>query len=104
MNPILLFAIAGVLTFALRVSLVVAGDRPALRGVVADHAPLVTPAVLSAILASALLVSERGVGPAEPAAAIAVAAGALAVTRHGNVLMALVVGFPVYWLGTALGL
>ncbi|MEM9132364.1 MAG: AzlD domain-containing protein [Actinomycetota bacterium] len=104
MNPILLFALAGVITFAIRASLVVAGDRPALQGVVASHAPLVAPAVLSAIVASALLVSDEGIGPADPAAVVAVIAGAVAVHRQGNAFTALLVGLPVYWACTALGL
>ena len=38
MNTVLLFALAGAVTFGIRASLVVAGDRPAVQGVVSSHA------------------------------------------------------------------
>ena len=61
MTTVAAFAIAGVITYLLRCSMVLFGNRLASSTVAESTISLVTPAVLSAIVASALLL-EHGDG------------------------------------------
>lgn len=102
MSTWLVMALAGLGTYLLRVSLVVAHDRFGTPRWLAPHLRMVGPSVLAAILMSSLAVAQdTRTGPAA-AEIVAVTAAYLAVRRWGNVSLALVVGFPVYWLHLAL--
>ena len=65
---------------------------------------LVSPDVLSAMIASALLLDHSQVVSPRIAETLAIGAAMLAVRRTGNVSAALAIGMPVYWLATALGI
>jgi branched-subunit amino acid transport protein len=97
------FLVAAIVTYALR-SCVTVIDRP-----VPDRLDriggLVTPAILGAMVASSLLLNgpERQVGWPSPAVAAAVVASFITTRLRRNVALGLAVGFPVFWLGSLLG-
>ncbi|MEM7273335.1 MAG: AzlD domain-containing protein [Actinomycetota bacterium] len=101
---VLTFALAGLLTYFLRVTMVLAGERPGLTDLVSTRATLIPPAVLAAIVAGALLVQAGRPVPPALIELLAVAAAVAAVRRTGNVGAAILVGLPVYWIGVAVGL
>ena len=101
-NAVLAFSVAGAVTFLLRSSMILAGmgtgsPRPA------RWIALVTPAVLTAMLVSALVVDHGVVTRPPIAEPLAILAAVVGVRRFGNVSVALAVGLPVYWLAHALG-
>lgn len=104
MNTMTVFALAAIATYVLRSLVILAGDRvaqsPALESVIG----LVSPAVLAAIVASALLVHGGSVAVPDPAGLAAVLGALVAVRRTGNVAAALFIGLPIYWLGALVGL
>lgn len=102
MTAVLAFTIAAAVTFLLRSSMTLVGVTAASSRVRAQVA-LVSPAVLTAMIASALFLDhDQFVWP--PAGeALAIGSAALAVSRTGNVAVAMAVGLPVYWLGGAFG-
>ena len=103
MTAVLAFTIAAVVTFLLRSSMTVAGvtfASPRVRAQVA----LVSPAVLTAMIASALFLDHAAVLVWPSAGeALAIGSAALAVRKTGNAAVAMAVGLPVYWLSGALG-
>lgn len=104
MTVFITFAVAGFVTFLLRSSMVLFGARLLDSPRVAPAIALVAPAVLAAIIASALFIDNGHIGVPRPIAAVAIGGGALAVYRTKNVSAALFVGLPIYWLGVAAGL
>lgn len=104
MNPILVFALAGLATYLLRSSLVVAGGVVRSGGWLEQRIAFVGPSVLAALIASSLFLTGTGPTFGRPAEILAVAAGFGIVAKTENVGLALVVGLPVYWVATALGL
>jgi branched-subunit amino acid transport protein len=90
----------GVGTYALRASMfVILGDRSLPRWTDAPLA-LVAPAAIAALVASMTL--TRGGHPeAAPIAELVAVAGAFITTRRtGNVMHAIVVGLPIFWVAT----
>ncbi len=104
MNPILIFAIAGLATYALRSALIVGDGLVAPDGWVGQRIAFVGPAVLSALVAASLFIDHDGPTIGHPAEILAVAAAFGVVVKTDNVGLALVIGLPVYWLASALGL
>lgn len=104
MSTIVIFALAAAGTYLLR-SLVVFGSAigagQSMRGTSID---LVSPAVLGAIVVSALFVDESGPTTADPAALLAVAGAVLAARRTNNAGTALLVGLPLYWVAALVGI
>ena len=104
MSTWLVMVLAGLGTYLLRVSMVVAHDRFGTPRWLESNLRLIGPSVLAAILVSSLILSHgHRTGP-RVSEVIAVTAAYVAVRRRGTVSAALVVGFPVYWLCLALPL
>lgn len=101
MNAIAIFAVAGMITFVLRSSMVLFGDRLNSSAIVESAIGLVSPAVLAAIIASALLLDRGHVVQPDIAGILAVAGAVVAVRRTSNVSLALAVGLPIYWCCSA---
>lgn len=104
MNPILVFALAGLATYLLRSSLVMAGCVVRSGGRLERHIEFVGPSVLAALVASSLFLAGGSPTFGRPAEILAVVAGFGIVAKTDNVGLALVVGLPVYWAAAALGL
>lgn len=104
MNPIIVFALAGLATYVLRSSLVMGGRVVRHGGWLEQRIAFVGPSVLAALVASSLFLTDGDPTFGRPAEILAVAAGFGVVARTDNVGLALVVGLPVYWAATALGL
>ena len=104
MTALIVFAAIGVGTFLIRSSMFIAlGDRTL--PVWLDQAmALVGPAAIAALVASAALTSDGRVEALPLSELLAIAAGFLVVHRTGNVLHALLVGFPMLWLLASAGL
>lgn len=102
MNVMMTMVLAGVGTYLLRAALVALPDGVALPSPLTQRLPLIGPAVLAAIVASALVGADRGLPV--PAEGLAVVAAFLAVRRFGNPGVALLVGLPIYWGLSAVGL
>lgn len=101
MTAVIAFSIAAAVTFLLRSSMTWAGGAVASPRVAAWIA-LVTPAVLTAMVASALVLDHGVVHRPGVADATAVVVAIVAVRRTGNVSTALLVGLPVYWSASML--
>ena len=102
MTAVVAFWLAAVVTYLLRsgTTLTRTGSsdpRPA------SWIALVTPAVLTAMLASALLLDHGELVRPRLAELLAVLAAIVGVRRTANVSVALAVGLPVFWLVGALG-
>ena len=103
MDVIMMFAMAAIGTYLVRVSLVFAGARQV--APVVDRAiGLISPAVLAGIVAGALLVDARTFAWPGGIEVAALAVAVAATRRTGNVAAALGWGLPIYWCGTILGL
>lgn len=99
MTTIAAFAVAGVITYLLRCSMLLFGN-PLGSSVVAESAiKLVTPAVLTAIVASALLLQHGEFVRPDVPSVLAVIAAVVVVRRTSQVGLALAVGLPMYWFG-----
>lgn len=95
---------AAACTYLLRISMVVVLAGRQLPASLEHQLRLAGPAVLAAVVASALFVSD-GAAQAAPASHLAaVVAAGLVVRRTGRSLHALLVGLPVAALATLLGL
>lgn len=97
MSVFAIFAVAGSITYALRCSMVVLGDRLHSSAIVESTIGLVSPAVLCAIIVSALVLDQGRIVAPDLAGVLAVVAAVVAVRRTSNVSMALAVGLPAYW-------
>lgn len=104
MSTIALFAAAGLITFGLRTGLVIGGAARPLPDRFQSAIGFIPPAVLAAIVAGGLFVTDHRVEMPRLAELAAIAAGVVAVRRYDNVGFALLVGLPTYWLASALGL
>ena len=104
MTTLIAFALAALVTYLLRCSMTLVGDRMSEAPMVTSAIGLVSPAVLTAIVTSALLVDEGRMAPPGSIEAAAVGCAFIAVRRTGNVSAALAVGLPLYWLGSFAGL
>lgn len=103
-SPLLMFALAGAGTYLLRVSMVLGGGRLPATDWIERRVTMVVPAVLAALLVSALFVSNGERQVADPVEIGAVAAALFAVSRTGNINAALAVGLPIYWIAALGGL
>jgi branched-subunit amino acid transport protein len=103
MSALVVFAVAALVSFGLRASMVLAGGTR-LAGAWTERLPLVAPVMLGAIVASSLTV-DRGQATAPSLASLAaVGAAAVGVRRTGSLSAALAIGFPVFWVISAVGL
>jgi branched-subunit amino acid transport protein len=104
MTALLVFAAIGAGTYAIRSSMfVVLGDRSVPAWL--DQAMvLVGPAAIAALVASAAFTSKGQIEALPMSELVAIGVGFVVVRRTGNVLHALLVGFPVMWALTLLGL
>lgn len=105
MTVYLTFVGAAAVTFLLRSTMtwMTPSGVPSDRLGVNSWIVLVTPAVLAAMVASALLVDHGALARPDGAEILAVGAAVVAVRRTRNVSMALFVGLPVFWLIGLLG-
>lgn len=94
------FAVAGLMTYVLRCSMVVIGSRLTSSTAAESAIRLVTPAVLTAIVASALLLQRGAVVLPDLPSVLSVTAAVVAVRRTSHVGLALAVGLPTYWFGS----
>ena len=101
MTAVTVFAVAGLITYLLRCSMLVFGNRLTSSTVAEPAIGLVSPAVLTAIIASALLLEHGEIARPDIAGVLSVAGAVIAVRRTSNVSMALAVGLPTYWVLTA---
>jgi branched-subunit amino acid transport protein len=101
MTVLAAFTLAAVATYLLRSSLILlsgSSDSPRLTKAIR----FVAPAVLAAIVASAVFLDRGALRQPALAELVAIGAGLVAVRRTGNVGMALFVGLPVFWAVSAL--
>lgn len=103
MTAVLAFSLAGAVTFGLRSSMTIV-ERSATSPRLGSWIALVSPAVLTAIIASALLVDHDEIVWPRIGETLAIASAVCAVRKTGNMSLALAVGLPVYWLAGALGM
>lgn len=103
MTLLLGFLIGGLLTYGLRISMVVVGDG-SVASTFAQRLRYVTPAAAAAIIASAVLVEDGSAAVAPPAELLAVVAGLVAVRRGGKAWLTLAIGLPVYWAAAVAGM
>jgi branched-subunit amino acid transport protein len=98
-------AVMGLGTYVFRASMILVGAR-AVAGTGLDRTiALIGPAVVGAIVTGSLFVGPSGGRTWPPASAlVALAAAFVAVRRTGNIAAALVVGLPLAWLTTSIGL
>ncbi len=104
MTVIAIFALAGTGTYLLRTSMILAPSDLAGSPWLERRIALLSPAVLAAIIASALFVSNQRVSAPNPVEVVAVLAALIAVHRTKNISSALLVGLPIYWIGAIAGL
>jgi len=102
-TALIVFAAIGIGTYLIRSSMFFAlGDRN-LPAWLDQAMALVGPAAIAALVASAAFTADGRVHALPIPELVAIGAGFLVVRRTGNVLHALLVGFPVMWLLAALG-
>ncbi len=104
MSPLVIFGVAAIATYCLRIALIVGEEKLAGMQWLHQAVTLVSPAVLAAIVASNVLVSNGELAMPSLVVVVVVASGAYGVHRTGNVAVALATGLPVYWLAAAAGL
>lgn len=96
-----IFALAGLITYLLRSSMLLFGDRLTASSLAESAIRMTSPAVLTAIVASALFLDHGQATRPDLAAAAPVVSAVVAVRRTSNVGMALAVGLPTYWIFSA---
>ena len=104
MSAWLIIAVIGLGTYALRVSMfIVLGGRELPTWV---HGPmtLVGPAAIAALVGSMLLTSHGRIDIGSIPTIAATVAAFVCVRRTGNVMHAFVVGLPMMWIFSLLGL
>ena len=104
MSPFVVFGMAAVGTFVLRTFMVLGDGRLASISWLQDRIPFVSPAVLAAIVTSAVFLSNGESVAPDPAVIAALAVGCYAARRTGNPVGALAAGLPVYWIAALAGL
>lgn len=102
MNALLTFAIIGSATYLLRSAVVLGRGWLVDESWIEDRIVYVAPAVLAALVASALFTSGGWLSLGHPAEIAAVIVAIVVVRRVGNPAVALVVGLPTYWLVSAM--
>lgn len=104
MNTYVAFTLAAAITYALRASMTIAGSRLIRSERFASVIGLATPAVLAAMIASALATHHGRVDTPAPVEVAAIGLAFLVARRSGNLGLALALGLPVYWVGVLTGL
>jgi branched-subunit amino acid transport protein len=104
MTALIVFAAIGVGTYLIRSSMFVALADRSLPAWLDQGMALVGPASIAALVASAAFTAGGRIDALPVSELTALAVGFLVVRRTGNVLHALVAGFPALWALTALGL
>ena len=94
---------AGLGTYLLRVSMVVAHESVGTPRWLERRLHLIGPCMLAAILVSSMFVTNGNRTVPDPAELVAVVLAFVVVRCRRNVGWALVVGFPTYWALSALG-
>jgi branched-subunit amino acid transport protein len=102
-TTIIAFVVAAAITYGLRSCMTLAGERLSTSSRLASAVGLVSPAVLTAFVVSALVFDRGHLSQPGVVETMAVGSALLAVRRTGNVSMALAIGLPVYWLGALAG-
>lgn len=104
MTIFITFALAGMATYALRSFIIVFGERLQSAKEAEIAIDLVVPALLAAIVASAIFLKAGELATPSLVTSVAISSAAFAVYRTGNIGMALLVGLPIFWIGSFLGL
>lgn len=104
MTVLLTFAAAAVVTYLLRISMVLLGDRLTANPAATQAIGLLGPAVMAALVAGWLFTHQGRPELPHAGALLAVAAAYLAARRFHNAGIALAVGLPVFWLAGLVGL
>jgi len=104
MTTLVTFLLAGVGTYLIRISMMLLEGRATVAAWIEDRLAFVGPSVLAAIVASAVFVTDGSASIPRAAEVLAVLGAWVAVRRTGSVGAALAIGFPIYWLGIAVGL
>lgn len=102
MTAVIAFTLAAVVTFLLRSSMTLTGATSASERVTSSIA-LVSPAVLTAMIASALLLDHGELVRPSIGETLAIGSAIVCVRRTGNVSFALAVGLPAYWIAAVIG-
>lgn len=103
MNAWIVVLLAGLGTYAFRLSMIVAADRVRMPTQLEHASGFVAPAAFAALAMTSLAGAVIGGGIGQATAPIvAVAVAVLAVLRTGSPVAALLAGMPALWLTTAL--
>ena len=104
MTIYLIFAAGALATFGLRILMTIGDGR--LPGTERVERSLVymSPAVLAAIVISAVFLSNGSVATPNLVVVTAIVVGAAAARRTGNVAAAMAAGLPIYWIAALAGL
>jgi branched-subunit amino acid transport protein len=103
-TALVVFAAIGIGTYLIRSSMFFALADRKLPAWLDQAMSFVGPAAIAALVASATFTSDGRVHALPVAELVAIAAGFIVVRRTGNVLHALLVGFPTMWVLAALGM
>lgn len=104
MTALIAFAVAGLLTFGLRTSMVFAGPRVRSSEWLGARIGLVAPGVMAAMVVSMVAIEHGDRIMPSAGELAAVIAAIVAARRTGNPAAALAVGLPVYWACALTGL
>lgn len=104
MTIFIAFAVAGLGTYLIRITPLLAGERLVASPARERQIGLIAPAALAAIVCNALFVGPAGTTLPSLVEVIAIGSASVVVRRTGNVGLALAVGFPIYWIGVLTGL
>ena len=101
MSAFLVVALAGLATYGLRVSMLLASGRRRLPGLLLRSTPLVVPATFAAVVAGAVATRPASGSPVAPLL-LALGVAVVAARRSGRSHVGLLVGMPTLWLAAAL--
>jgi branched-subunit amino acid transport protein len=101
MSAVTVVVLAGVVSYALRASVVLAAPRTGVPAAFTGAARFTVPVAFTALATTALTTPSGAAGSI--ALLVAVIAAVLAVRSTGSALVALPVGLPVLWLLITLG-
>lgn len=104
MTAFVAFAIAGLLTFGLRASMIFAGPRIRSSEWLGARIGLVAPAVMAAMVVSMLAIEHGDRVVPSAGHLISISAAIVVARRVGNPAAALAVGLPVSWAFALTGL
>ncbi|MDW3220110.1 MAG: AzlD domain-containing protein [Acidimicrobiales bacterium] len=102
MSALLVFLVAALGVYALRTSMIVSGIGERLDAVWTARLGLVSPVMVTSLVASSLFLDGGARCGPVGAEVVAVLAAAWAVRRTGTLAASFAVGFPTYWALSAL--